>query len=198
MTGGVASGKSLVMQMLLCKGAVCFSADQASRVVVGRGSPALSALKANFGEDILLQDGSLNRSRLAGLIFDSVEVKESVNRILHPPILRLLRAQMEGALDDLPHRSIVAVEVPLLFETGMQSWFDSTLIVSTMEKKQIARLKARNGLSEDEARKRIESQWPLSKKVLMANIVISNDESITILKERIDHIWPLLSSGMYV
>ena len=198
MTGGVASGKSLVMQMLFCKGAVCFSADQASRVVVGRGSPALSALKANFGEEILLQDGSLNRSRLAGLIFDSVEVKESVNRILHPPILRLLRAQMEGALDDLPHRSIVAVEVPLLFETGMQSWFDSTLIVSTKEKNQIARLRTRNGLSEDEARKRIESQWPLSKKVLMANIVISNDESITILKERIDHIWPLLSSGMYV
>lgn len=192
MTGGVASGKSLVMELLKEKGAVCFSADQASRVVAGRNTCVLEMLKSCFGDSILLQDGSLNRANLAAAIFSSTESKETVDRIMHPPILRLLRAQMEGAQDDLSFGTLIAVEVPLLFETGMQSWFDKTIVISSNEPLQTVRLKHRNGLSESEASRRIASQWPMELKAAYADIVIPNDESIEKLQERVDDIWHLL------
>ncbi len=191
-TGGIASGKSLVMQMLSLKGAVCFSADQAARVITGYNSPVLVELKKSFGEDVLNQDGFLNRSRLAQLIFSSAEAKSETDRIMHPPIFRLLRAQIEGAQDDLPHGSVVAVEVPLLFETGMQGWFDTTLVVGASEERQIARLQSRNGLTRGEAMHRLDAQWPMSKKLALADFLMMNEGSVEDLQLQIEQIWPSL------
>lgn len=193
-TGGLATGKSTVARMLQQKGAVVFSADEAARAVLTPGGPALSSLVAAFGPEILLPDGSLDRAYLGKRIFADPIARERVNRILHPPILRLLRAQIEGARDDLPSGSVIALEVPLLFETQMQDWFELIVVVTASESKQIERLLARNGLDETEARRRLAAQWPLADKVAQADYVVVNDGSPDTLAAAVDALWAKLHS----
>src|SRR5438105_7238577 len=121
-TGGLATGKSLVTALFKAEGATVFSADEAARAVLEPNGPVLREIAQTFGAEMIRPDGSLDRARLAQRIFADPKNRERLNRITHPPILRLLRAQIEGAQADLPPGSVIAVEVPLLFETNMQDW----------------------------------------------------------------------------
>lgn len=194
-TGGLATGKSTVTRLLREKGAVVFSADEAARAVLTPGGSVLDDLVAAFGPEILLPDGSLDRPRLSRRIFADPQAREQINRILHPPILRLLRAQMEGARDDLPPGSVIAVEVPLLFETHLEGWFELIVVVAASESKQIERLQARNGLNEAEARRRLAAQWPLAEKVARADYVMVNDGSPEELAAAVDTMWEKVHSA---
>jgi dephospho-CoA kinase len=153
------------------------------------GGPTLRALAETFGPDILHSDGTLDRARLAQRAFANADTLAQLNRIMHPPILRLLRAQIEGARRDLPPDTVIAVEVPLLFETGIEDWFDRVLVVSASEPTQLARLRARNGLEEAEARRRIAAQWPLAEKERRADWVIHNDGTREELFRAVDTFW---------
>jgi dephospho-CoA kinase len=183
-TGGLATGKSTVTRLLRGRGVTVFSADEAARATL---TPAvLEAIAAAFGPEIRLPDGSLDRARLGAHIFADPDARERLNRITHPPILRLLRAQIESACDDLSHGAIVGVEVPLLYETELSGWFHCVIVVSASEAVQVARLGARNGLAESEARRRIAAQMPLAEKEARADYILRNDGTPRSLERAVD------------
>ena len=174
-TGGLATGKSAVTDLLRKRGAIVFSADEAARAVLTPHSPLLHEIAAAFGPEMLAADGSLNRARLGERIFAGETARRRLDQIMHPPILRLLHAQIRAAQDDFGPDTVIVVEVPLLFETNLFDWFDRIVVVDASETVQIARLKTRNGLNEVEARRRIAAQMPLAEKKSRADIIIHND-----------------------
>lgn len=190
-TGGLATGKSLVTRRLQALGAVTFSADEAARAILAPNGAAMRAIADQFGSSVLTSDSSLDRAALGARIFTDPDARQRLNAITHPLILRLLNAQMQAVRDDLPARTVVAVEVPLLFETHLEAWFDRVVVVTASEAIQVARLCERNGLDKDEARQRLAAQWPMAEKVARADDIIVNDDGIEAVYTAIDSLWEM-------
>ena len=125
-------------------------------------------------------------------MFADTGARERLNRITHPAILRLLYAQLTAASKDFPAGTIIAAEVPLLFETNIAGWFERIIVVAASEATQIARLIARNGLNEAEALDLLKSQWPTQQKVLLADYVVWNDGSKEDLDTAVARLWDQL------
>jgi len=191
-TGGPACGKSAVTRLLRQRGAEVFSADEAARAVLSINGPVHAAIVEAFGSNILSKDGELNRAALGRLVFADAGARERLNRITHPAILRLLHAQLNAALKDSSAGAIIAAEVPLLFETDIADWFERIVVVAASEATQIARLKARNGLNEAEARDLLKAQWPIQQKVLLADYVVWNEGSKEDLDAAVARLWDQL------
>ena len=188
-TGGLATGKSLVTRTLQDKGAITFSADQAARSVLTIGGPLLAEISREFGSDVLHKNGELDRKRLGQIAFTDMAALAKLNGMMHPAILRLLRAQIEATLWDFSYTVPVVIEIPLLFETNLANWFELIVVVSASESTQIARLQARNGFDEVQARFRLAAQMPVSEKAARADRVIVNEGSLEELSESVDSLW---------
>jgi dephospho-CoA kinase len=191
-TGGPACGKSAVARLLSARGAKVFSADQAARAVLVPGGRVTSGIVEVFGPGILLPNGTLDRAELGRRVFSDAEARERLNRITHPAILCLLRAQLTAASKDFSAGTIIAAEVPLLFETNIAGWFERIIVVAASEPTQIARLKARSGLNEAEARDLLKAQWPIPQKVLLADYVVWNEGSKEDLDTAVERLWEQL------
>ncbi|HEV2474097.1 MAG TPA: dephospho-CoA kinase [Chthonomonadales bacterium] len=174
-TGGVATGKSLVTRGLRGHGAVTFSADEAARAVLSPHGETISSIRAAFGDAVFREDGALDRRALAAVVFRSPEALQLLSRVTHPPILRMLRAQIDGAAYDMAPATVIVVEAPLLFEAGLERWFDFIVVVACSSNFQLARAMARDAITSEEAAKRIESQWPLREKSRLADLTIHNN-----------------------
>ena len=188
-TGGLGTGKSLATELMREQGAITFSADEAARAALDPSGPTLRDIGRVFGADALNSDGSLNRAYLASQVFADEQARHTLNQLTHPPILRLLRAQIEACRVDFAPSAIVVVEVPLLFETKMQNWFEPIVVVSASQTVQLTRLRKRNGLSEEEARQRIAAQMPLELKVAQADVVLHNEGSPAELERDVKTLW---------
>lgn len=186
LTGGIASGKSLALALLRECGAVTFSADEAAGTVMAPGSSVLAALASAFGREVLCADGSLNRAALGRRVFADPEELKRLDRITHPPILRLLRAQVEGACFDLRRSTVVTVEVPLLFEVRLEGWFQRVVVVTATEEMRLARLCSRSGLPRRDAQRRLLSQMPLELKEARADVVLRNEGTVSDLNRQIE------------
>jgi dephospho-CoA kinase len=175
-TGGIACGKSTVVQRLRNLGAAVVSADELAREVVAPGTVTLQALVERFGKNILASDGSLDRAKLAVRIFASDEERAILESITHPAI----KALAEERLQSLAKTGInlIVYEAPLLFEAEAEKRVDAVVVVAVNEGQQLARLMARDRLSEKEARARIAAQMPLAEKVARADYVIDNSGSV--------------------
>lgn len=189
LTGGIATGKSAVTRLLAARGAVTFSADEAARAVLVRNGPALRRITEEFGPEMLTPSGELDRARLGRIVFADSEARHKLERLLHPLIRSLLRAQIEAARRDLPPDTLIVVEIPLLYEGGLESWFDQVVVVTAPEAVQRERLCRRNGLDPEEADRRITAQWPLSRKVALADYVLENDGSLQQLDAAVENLW---------
>jgi dephospho-CoA kinase len=194
-TGGIATGKSLVTDLFRQRGATTFSADEAARAMLAPGGPVLASIVQAFGPEIQRPDGNLDRAALGQRIFADPEARARLDRILHPPILRLLRAQIAAAQEDLPPEAVIAVEVPLLYEAHLEDWFDHIVVVSASETTQLTRLRIRNGLEEAEARQRLAAQWPLADKVARADFVLTNDGSRDEIAAAVAALWKRLRTA---
>lgn len=174
-TGGIAAGKSMVTQVLRSLGVPVVSADELSREAVRPGSPALRQLTERFGASILQADGMLDRKALAALIFADPQAREALNRITHPAIAALAEEQ----LGELVRRGepLIVYEAPLLFEAGAEQRVDEVLVVRVDEPQQLARLMARDALTEAQARARVAAQMPQDQKVARADYLIDNSGS---------------------
>jgi dephospho-CoA kinase len=171
LTGGVATGKSTVAKMFKQCGAIVIDADELAHEVVKPGKPAWREIVAFFGKTVLNQDRSLNRQVLGSIVFRNPKKLRQLERIIHPRVAReQARLTKQAARAD--PTAVVIYDVPLLFEAGIDTRVDKTLVVTADRETQLARLKKRNGLSRVEAIRRIRSQMPLSKKVRLADIVI--------------------------
>ena len=176
LTGSIASGKSTVSKMLRKKGFPIVDADEIARLVVEPGSPVLLEISRAFGQGILRADGSLNREKLGERIFGNVEERQKLNSIIHPAIRKEMMRQKEQWIST--GSNTVIMDIPLLFESKLQSFVDKIIVVSVTPEIQKERLIARNALSEEEADARIRSQLPIEEKELRADAVLRNNGSV--------------------
>ncbi|CAM3138297.1 dephospho-CoA kinase [Sporolactobacillus spathodeae] len=172
LTGGIASGKSTVATWLKEMGFPLIDADQIARDVVRPGEEGLVRLVARFGRGVLHADGSLDRGKLGRLVFADQEKRKELNALLHP----LIRRRMRETLDALQAQGlpVVFLDIPLLFESGLEDWTDRSIVVYVPQPIQLKRLMERNQLGEEEAMARIRAQMPLAEKRKMATAVIDN------------------------
>lgn len=191
-TGGLATGKSLVTGMLRDLGATTFSADEAARAVLQPDGQTIREIRTAFGSSVVGFSGAIDRAKLGHLVFTDETARVKLDRIMHPPILRLLRSQIEAAQVDLPTGTVIAVEVPLLFETHLENWFERIVVVTTSEALQIERLCIRNGFDALEARRRLAAQWPMAAKIARADILLSNDGPVSAMRNAVKALWQSL------
>jgi dephospho-CoA kinase len=187
LTGGIASGKSTAARMLAELGAPVVDADRIAREVVAPGQPALAEIVDAFGPEVLLPDGTLDRKRVAAIVFADVEKRRRLNAITHPHIggatqARLAELRAAGA-------PLAIYEAALLVENGLHRALDGLIVVSCSEELQLARLVGRDGLTEVEARARIAAQAPLADKLAAATWVIDTSGSLADTRQQVGRIW---------
>jgi len=175
-TGGIASGKSTISNMIKNLGFTVVDADLAARVVVEPGQSAYNEVVAAFGSSILNQDGSINRAQLGAIIFNNEEKRLKLNAIVHPAIRAYMNSQKEEAF--ARGEKVVFMDIPLLFESKLTNTVDVSLLVYVDDEVQLKRLMERNNLSEEEALARIRSQMPISEKRALADETIDNNGAI--------------------
>jgi dephospho-CoA kinase len=190
LTGGIASGKSLVAAELAARGAVIIDADVLAREVVEPGTPALAAIIDKFGPQIM-RDGELDRSQLGAIVFADPDARRDLERIVHPAV-RARAAELERAAD--PDAVVVHV-IPLLVETGQQEDFDVVVTVDVDHETQIQRLIARNGFSRAEAAARVDVQADSEERRTAADVVVDNHGNLEDLREQIAALWDVLTSA---
>jgi dephospho-CoA kinase len=190
LTGGIASGKSLVAAELAARGAIIIDADVLAREVVEPGTPALAAIVERFGPQIL-SDGQLDRSRLAEIVFADPVARRDLERIVHPAV-RARAAELERAADPA---AVVVHVIPLLVETGQQEDFDVVVTVDVDHETQIRRLMARNGFSLAEAESRIAAQASREARLAASDVVVDNTADLDLLRAQITAVWGVLTSA---
>ncbi len=186
LTGGIACGKSIVAETLELLGARVVDCDVLAREFVQKGSPALDAIKQSFGNQIVGADGSLDRKKLAAIIFASPRDRARLETILHPLIISRLKTEAAKAKKKSETLVIVA---PLLIEANLVDLVDRVWVVRSKETTIIKRLKQRDGISGIDAMRRINAQMPLTEKAKYADVIIENDGTLDALREQVREIW---------
>ncbi len=186
-TGGAGSGKSAVCKRLGSLGAGLIMADELARRAVEPGMPAYRKIVEYFGKGVLDCEGRINRAGLRKIILEDSSKKSALEGFVHPEVSRL----MEEEFEDLKNKGavIVAVEVPLLFESGMEDYFDCILTVSAETEVRIARLMQRDGVSREDAAALISMQMPEERKREKSDFVIDNSGSLDKTLESVDSLY---------
>ncbi len=183
LTGGVASGKTAVSRVLREEGAYIIDADQIARELVQPRKPAWNEIIRAFGKEILQEDGSIHRKKLADKIFTDPEQRKVLNRILHPRIKEEIDRRAKEIVQKDP-KAIVVIDAPLLVELGMHHKVDRLIVVTSTQMQQMERLKKRDGRSREEALKLFSSQMLVEEKRKLADFVIQNEGSLEKMKKR--------------
>lgn len=195
LTGGIASGKSTVLAQFKKCGASIVDADAVAREVVEPGTEGLKRVIERFGPEYIEENGTLDRAKLGQLIFADETERKALNEILHPLINAKIRQQMtyfETAAPEIP----VIVDIPLLIENNLMDMFDRVVVVYVPKFLQVKRLMARNGFSDDEAKRRIQSQMPLDDKRQHADYVVDNSGDVENTRRQVERIWVSLRQEM--
>ncbi|MBI5197855.1 MAG: dephospho-CoA kinase [Nitrospirae bacterium] len=188
LTGGIATGKSLVSEMFRSLGAHIIDADLLSRDLVKPGSPALTRIVGEFGPEVLSEDGRLNRHLLAEMIFHDPGKREALNAILHPRIFEEEeRRRKEIAAKD--PRAIIIFDAALLIETGAHELMDCVILIYVNEKNQVARLMERDHLTKEAALKRIRAQMPMKEKRKHADYILDTSHSFQEVEKQVERIY---------
>ena len=190
LTGGIGSGKSTVAKTLKTKGIQVVDADQIAREVVAPGEPALLEITKHFGPDILLSDGSLNRSELKAKIFSDSTAKKRLEGILHPSIRQRILQRVDEAIDT----HYVIADIPLLVENNYTVYFDRVVVVDCTEEQQIARVRARDELPEAQIKSIMKSQATRESRLAAATDVIDNTGDLSSLNTQIEKLHETLLS----
>lgn len=190
-TGGIASGKTTVARMLEQLGARLIDFDLLSRVVVEPGKPAWRDITACFGEQVLQQDKTLDRKKLAEIIFRDPEKRKKLERVVHPRIYEeFTRLVKEYAAIDV--NIIIQVVVPLLLEAKLQHLFHKILLVYIPEERQIERVMKRDRISREMALNMLRSQFPIEEKRSYADFIVDNSGSLEETKRQVEEVWEKL------
>ncbi|AFY34379.1 dephospho-CoA kinase [Calothrix sp. PCC 7507] len=182
LTGGIATGKTTVANYLASAyNLPILDADIYARDAVSVGSPILSAIAQRYGEQILLDDGSLNRQKLGEIIFNYQDERNWIESLIHP----FVGDRFLKAISETPSQTLVLV-IPLLFEAQMTNLVTEIWVVRCSESEQLRRLIQRNHLNQEQAQARINSQLSIEKKIALADIVLDNSFTIEVLMKQID------------
>lgn len=187
LTGNIASGKSAVADMLAERGAVIVDADVLAREAVSRGSPALEAIKSKWGEDVVDDQGNLDRSSLRHIVFQNQSDLEALNEIVHPEVARLREREIHAA--DRRGEKLIVCVIPLLFERHLADDFQAIVLVDAPRSLRLERIVRDRGIDETEAMKMIASQMPADLKRARADYVIENAGTLEELEAEVDRVW---------
>lgn len=183
LTGGIASGKTTVANLFAAHGVPLVDTDLIAREVVEPGQPALAAVVATFGADVLDQEGRLDRRRLREIIFGDAAARGRLEAILHPAIRAEMERQSAAAADAGPYQLLV---IPLLAEGGRRNHVDRVLVVDTPESVQVARLMARDAVTREQAEASLRAQAARTARLGIADDVVNNTGRIEDLRDQVD------------
>ena len=186
LTGGIATGKSHVLEGLRRRGVPCLDADALAHGVEAAGTEATRAIAARFGDGVLAKDGSVDRTKLGPIVFADSAARSDLEAIVHPAVYRAIRAGLR-AFELTGNPQLAVVDVPLLFESGRASDFDSVIATVCKPDIQLTRLIAR-GMNEEEARQRLAAQLPAAEKAARANHVIDTSGTFEETDAQVDKI----------
>jgi dephospho-CoA kinase len=172
LTGGIATGKSYVVGCLRAAGVPVVDADVLAREAVARDSAGLAAVVARFGPGVLTTDGDLDRPKLAQIVFRDESARHDLENIIHPIVRRGIATFFERLPPETP---LAAADIPLLYETHRERYFDKVVVVACAPATQIERIMKRDGLSREDAERRLAAQLPIEEKVRRADYVIRTD-----------------------
>lgn len=191
LTGSIAVGKSYVCEVLRELGAVVLDADQTSRDVVAPGTPGLSEIVSEFGPDVLLPDGSLDRAKLGSIVFGDEMKRLKLNAIVHPLVMAAQDAWLREREVEDPN-GVAVIDAALMIESGGYKRFDKLVVVWCEDGAQKDRLIKRNGLSEEEALKRIGSQMPQEEKKSYADFLIDTTAGFEDTRSQVEKVFAQL------
>lgn len=186
LTGSIGSGKSTVSRLFAAKGFHIIDADVLARQAVEPGTGALTALAERFGGDVLRSDGRLDRAVLAERAFATTEATADLNAIVHPAVIGLLKEQLAAAQNH--GEAVIVLDVPLLFQTGLESLCDRTVAVTASPEVRRGRICARDGLSSEQAQKRMDVQPPDIYYTQRATDTLINDSDEAALSQAVEEL----------
>jgi len=188
LTGGIATGKSTVVRMLVRNGARVIDHDGLVHDLQEPGQPVWKRIVEVFGRDILDPEDRIDRKKLGTLVFDNEERRKTLEGIVHPAVLQEAQRQREEIAKENVN-AIILSDIPLLLEVGLQDQFDLVLLVYAPPGVQIRRVMKRNSLSREDALARLKSQMPIDEKLQYADLVIRNDGTMRELEKRVHEVW---------
>ncbi|MBX3290993.1 MAG: dephospho-CoA kinase [Acidobacteria bacterium] len=194
LTGSIAVGKTYVCEVFRELGCHVLDADQTARDVVAPGTPGLSQIIKEFGEDILLPDGSLDRKKLGAIVFNDPDKRQLLNSIVHPLVIEEQNKWIAEREADNPD-GIVIVDAALMIESGGYKRFDRLIVVWCEDDIQLERLMRRDGLDEAAARTRIAAQMPQAEKKRFADHLIDTSEGFDDTRRRVREVYVRLVAG---
>lgn len=177
LTGGIASGKSTISNYFKEKQIPVIDADRIAHEVMKAGEPTVEEIRQAFGNEVIQEDGEINRDKLGAIVFESDEKRDTLNRIVHQEIRKRIKEQRDQLIEE--QHPLIVLDIPLLFEAGYEEEMDEVLLVYVDQETQIDRLLTRDAhLTRQDALNRIQSQMPLEEKVKRADTRISNEGTV--------------------
>jgi dephospho-CoA kinase len=192
LTGGIATGKSHVLNEFRKRGVPCLDADELAHGVTAAGTEATSQIAERFGHDVLDGSGAVDRHKLGAIVFADASARRALEAIVHPAVYRAIAAGIR-AFELLDRSRVVIADIPLLYETGRAGDFDRVIATVCPRSLQIQRLKER-GLSDAEAEQRLAAQMSADEKALRADYIIQTDDTFESTSAQVDQILDGLKS----
>lgn len=194
-TGGIASGKSTVAELIKNQGYPVVDADQMARRVVAPGTPGWDSVVQLLGKEILDSKGEIQRIKVGEIIFSNAELKKQLEKIIHP----LVQARVRSAREEhaAAGATMAFYDVPLLFENHLESQFAAIIVVACAPETQIQRLMQRSHLTKEQAQLRMSAQWPLEEKISKAHYVIQNEGRRDELEAQVRHVLSEIRTKLY-
>ena len=187
LTGSFGSGKTTVARLFKSAGARIIDADSIAHRVIKPSTRIYKKIINAFGKNILNKDRTINRHKLAKLVFNNKDLLERLNKIMHPEIIRIIKAKLKAA-----PAGIIVLDAPLLIEKGLEKIVDKLIVVTITRERQIERIRQKTDLKRQEILKRINAQIPLSRKARLADFIIDNSGTIEETKKQVMAIRRLL------
>jgi len=187
LTGNIAAGKSTVAEVWRSLGATVVDADELARRAVDPGTPAFSAIAAEWGEEVVEPDGGLDRAALRRIVFADPAARERLEQIVHPAVAELREELYREA--EARGEAVIVADIPLLFEVGLVDEFDRVVLVDAPEETRLARLVGDRGLDPAEAQKMIAAQMPSELKRARADYVVENAGTVDEVRRRARDVW---------
>jgi dephospho-CoA kinase len=189
LTGGIASGKSSVADLLADKGAYVLCSDALAREVVEKGEPAWHDIVGHFGESVLDAEGNIDRARLAEIVFADPAERSFLNSVTHPRIFRLMYERLQAAREASGGKGVAVLDIPLLVDVKAAGMFDFVLVVDASPEVQVERIMRDRGGTREEALARISAQVPREERLAFADCVIHNEGDMNDLRREVDEAW---------